>query len=136
MRHSKNRPGHNGAATANPALWKPYLDVIREKCSLALHIFDRFHIVAKMNKALDEVRAGESRKMGLNLVPHEMLGSLELYRTPHSECELILGRRLSEGQAEPGGDQEIVALAALDRVAEKAIACSDKIGRASCRERV
>ena len=28
-----------------------------------LHILDRFHIVAKMNKALDEVRAGESHRM-------------------------------------------------------------------------
>ena len=42
-------------------MWKPYLKVIREQCSGALHILDRFHIVAKMNKALDEVRAGESR---------------------------------------------------------------------------
>jgi transposase len=39
---------------------EPYLKVIREKCSEALHILDRFHIVAKMKKALDEVRAGES----------------------------------------------------------------------------
>jgi transposase len=39
------------------------LKVIREKCSEALHILDRFHIVAKMNKALDEIRAGESRRM-------------------------------------------------------------------------
>jgi transposase len=44
-------------------MWEPYLQVIREKCSEALHILDRFHIVAKMNKALDEVRAGESRRM-------------------------------------------------------------------------
>ena len=44
-------------------MWEPYLKVIREKCSQALHILDRFHIVAKMNKALDEVRAGESRRM-------------------------------------------------------------------------
>jgi transposase len=44
-------------------MWQPYLKVIREKCSQALHILDRFHIVAKMNKALDEVRAGESRRM-------------------------------------------------------------------------
>jgi transposase len=44
-------------------MWKPYLTVIREKCSEALHILDRFHIVAKMNKALDEVRAGESRRI-------------------------------------------------------------------------
>jgi transposase len=44
-------------------MWEPYLKVIREKCSQALHILDRFHIVAKMNKALDEVRAAESRRM-------------------------------------------------------------------------
>ncbi len=44
-------------------MWQPYLDVIRQKCSLALHILDRFHIVAKMNKALDEVRAAESRRL-------------------------------------------------------------------------
>ena len=46
-------------------MWEPYLKVIREKCSEALHILDRFHIVAKMNKALDEVRAGESRRMAM-----------------------------------------------------------------------
>lgn len=44
-------------------MWKPYLRVIRERCSQALHILDRFHIVAKMNDALDDVRAGEARRM-------------------------------------------------------------------------
>jgi transposase len=44
-------------------MWKPYLQVVREKCSQALPILDRFHIVAKMNAALDDVRAAESRKM-------------------------------------------------------------------------
>jgi transposase len=44
-------------------MWEPYLKVVRERCSDALHILDRFHIVAKMNKALDEVRAEESRRM-------------------------------------------------------------------------
>jgi transposase len=44
-------------------MWQPYLKVIREKCSQALHILDRFHIVAKMNLALDDVRAEESRRM-------------------------------------------------------------------------
>src|SRR5262249_39562161 len=44
-------------------MWQPYLDVIRLKCSQALHILDRFHIVAKMNKALDEVRASEARRV-------------------------------------------------------------------------
>jgi len=46
-------------------MWEPYLKVIRQRCSEALHILDRFHIVAKMNKALDEVRAGESRRMAM-----------------------------------------------------------------------
>jgi len=44
-------------------MWQPYLKVIREKCSQALHILDRFHIVAKMNEALDDVRAEETRRM-------------------------------------------------------------------------
>ena len=44
-------------------MWEPYLKVIREKCTEALHILDRFHIVAKMNKALDEVRAEETHRM-------------------------------------------------------------------------
>jgi hypothetical protein len=38
--------------------------VIRETCSLGLHVLDRFHIVAKMNEALDDVRAAETRKLG------------------------------------------------------------------------
>jgi transposase len=37
--------------------------VIREKCSQALNILDRFHIVAKVNKALDDIRAAEARRM-------------------------------------------------------------------------
>ena len=44
-------------------MWKPYLKVIRERCSQALHILDRFHIVAKMNEALDDVRAEEARRL-------------------------------------------------------------------------
>jgi transposase len=44
-------------------MWKPYLRVIRETCSQALHILDRFHIVAKMNQALDDVRAAETRRL-------------------------------------------------------------------------
>jgi hypothetical protein len=44
--------------------WRDHhLKVIREKCSEALHILDRFHIVAKMNKALDEIRAGKPRRI-------------------------------------------------------------------------
>jgi Transposase len=57
-------------------MWKPFLRVMRERCSNAVHILDRFHIVAKMNKALDEVRAGEARRLAQDgrlrheFVPH------------------------------------------------------------------
>ena len=44
-------------------MWKPYIKVIEKKAGQAIHILDRFHIVAKLNKALDEVRAGEYRQM-------------------------------------------------------------------------
>jgi transposase len=44
-------------------MWQPYLTVIRERCGQAIHILDRFHIVAKMNTALDQVRAGEARTL-------------------------------------------------------------------------
>jgi transposase len=44
-------------------MWKPYWGVIREKCSQALNILDRFHIVAKGNKALDDIRSAEARRM-------------------------------------------------------------------------
>ncbi len=44
-------------------MWQPYLKVIRENCPNALNILERFHIVAKMNDALDEVRAAEARRL-------------------------------------------------------------------------
>ena len=47
-------------------MWKPYLKVIKERASHALHILDRFHIVSRLNKALDEVRASEHRQMKLD----------------------------------------------------------------------
>jgi len=33
-------------------MWRPYLDVIARGCPMALNILDRFHMVAKLNKAL------------------------------------------------------------------------------------
>lgn len=44
-------------------MWKPYLDLIKRHCINALNILDRFHVVAKMNLALDDVRAAEARRM-------------------------------------------------------------------------
>ncbi|MFO1292688.1 MAG: ISL3 family transposase [Rubrivivax sp.] len=44
-------------------MWRPYLQLIAKHCTRALNILDRFHVVAKLNKALDEVRASEARRM-------------------------------------------------------------------------
>jgi transposase len=44
-------------------MWKPYLSVIAKKAAQAIHVLDRFHIMAKMNKAIDEVRAQEAKAM-------------------------------------------------------------------------
>ena len=44
-------------------MWQPYLKVIGKKAGQATHILDRFHIVAKLNKALDEIRAAEAKQL-------------------------------------------------------------------------
>ena len=44
-------------------MWQPYLDLIAKHCTQALNILDRFHVVAKLNLALDDVRAAEARRM-------------------------------------------------------------------------
>lgn len=44
-------------------MWKPYLNVVKEKAKGAAHILDRFHIVANMNKALDTVRRQEAARL-------------------------------------------------------------------------
>ncbi|MEK6749998.1 MAG: ISL3 family transposase [Pseudomonadota bacterium] len=43
-------------------MWKPYLALIKKHCTHALNILDRFHVVAKLNAAIDEVRTGEARQ--------------------------------------------------------------------------
>jgi len=44
-------------------MWKPYLKVIAKKAGQAVHVLDRFHIMAHLSKAIDEVRASESRQL-------------------------------------------------------------------------
>ena len=44
-------------------MWQPYLEIIARHCTQALNILDRFHVVAKLNLALDDVRAAEARRM-------------------------------------------------------------------------
>lgn len=44
-------------------MWRPYLKVIAKKAGQAVHVLDRFHIMAHFSKALDEVRAGEAKSL-------------------------------------------------------------------------
>jgi transposase len=44
-------------------MWKPYLNVIAEKLGQAVHVLDRFHVMQQFGKALDEVRAEESKRL-------------------------------------------------------------------------
>ena len=44
-------------------MWKPYLNVIREKLGQAVQVLDRFHIRQHFGKALDAIRAEESRRL-------------------------------------------------------------------------
>jgi len=44
-------------------MWKPYIKLIAEFAGQAIHVLDRFHIVAKVNKAVDDVRASEARQL-------------------------------------------------------------------------
>jgi len=44
-------------------MWQPYLNVIAEQVRQAVHVLDRFHIMKKMNEAIDQVRRGETRQL-------------------------------------------------------------------------
>ena len=44
-------------------MWKPYLKVIDKRLPQAVHVLDKFHIVANLHKAADEVRRQEASRM-------------------------------------------------------------------------
>jgi transposase len=44
-------------------MWKPYIKVIRARAGEAVHILDRYHVMSMMNKAIDKVRAEETRQL-------------------------------------------------------------------------
>lgn len=52
-----------GLAFVCSDMWKPYLKVIAKKAGQAIHVLDRFHIMAHMSRAIDEVRAQEVREL-------------------------------------------------------------------------
>ena len=44
-------------------MWKAFLKVVKKKAPNAIHILDRFHIMALLNKAIDKIRAGEAKRL-------------------------------------------------------------------------
>jgi transposase len=44
-------------------MWKAFLNVVRERCEVVLHVLDRFHVVQLMSKAVDETRRQEVRSL-------------------------------------------------------------------------
>lgn len=45
-------------------MWQPYVDVAKEMAPQALLVFDKFHIVQHISKAVDQVRRDEVREKG------------------------------------------------------------------------
>lgn len=44
-------------------MWQPYLTVIGECLTSAVHVLDRFHVMQKFGKALDDIRAEEAKQL-------------------------------------------------------------------------
>ncbi len=44
-------------------MWQGYLKVIRKKASHVVHVLDRFHVMQRINRALNDVRAAEVKQL-------------------------------------------------------------------------
>jgi len=44
-------------------MWRVYVEVVRARAGHAVPMLDRFHIVAKLNQALDDVRSAEVKRV-------------------------------------------------------------------------
>ena len=42
-------------------MWRAFFNVVRARCSSAIHVLDRFHVVQLLSKAVDQVRRDEVR---------------------------------------------------------------------------
>lgn len=76
-------------------MWKPYLNVIAERAPNALNVLDRYHIAAKMNEAIDEVRASETRQASAR----GRLSKIKAVLTHSRWCLLKRVENLTEKQA-------------------------------------
>jgi transposase len=73
-------------------MWKPYLQVIAKEANQALHVLDRFHIAQHLNKAVDEVRRGESSRL-------RAAGKAKAEQLKHMRWKLLRRGRSLRGRA-------------------------------------
>lgn len=74
-------------------LWPPYLKLVKERASRALHVLDRFHVMSHLSKAIDQVRAEEARKLhaqGISLLKNTrfLLLKRSLFLKPEQQARL------------------------------------------------
>jgi len=58
-----DRKFRKGVKVVCSDMWKAYLSVIKEKTPDAINVLDRFHIMQKFSKALDQIRADEVKRL-------------------------------------------------------------------------
>jgi transposase len=69
-------------------MWQGYLKVIRKKASHAVHVLDRFHVMKRINKAINKVRVDEVRQLKLDgYEPHLKGGRWVLLKRPENLTE-------------------------------------------------
>jgi len=76
-------------------MWRPYLNVIAERAGGALNILDRYHIASKMNQAIDDVRAKETRETRVR----NRLSGKQVVLTHSRWCLLKRPENLTDKQA-------------------------------------
>jgi len=87
-------------------MWQPYLNVIAEQLSKAVHVLDRFHIMKKMNEAIDEVRRAEAARLERDgyepVLKHSRWCLLKPDRTDEEDRSQLAGTSGLDYQLVPG----------------------------------
>jgi transposase len=97
-------------------MWKPYLKVIAKSLPRALNILDRYHIVAKLNQAVDEVRRGEVarlRKLGDKAGAKTLKGSRYALLGRRQRLKAAARKKLNEVRAAKGASAKAWVLKEL-----------------------
>jgi transposase len=81
-------------------MWKAFLGVVRSRCSQALHVLDRFHVMQLLGKAVDQTRRDEARALRARGRPAWLTKTRWL----------LLKRRQNLSRREKGRMRELVAI--------------------------